>query len=200
MSLGFRGEALAAIAAVSRVRAITRARTEATGTQLRLDAGQLLAREGIGAPPGTVISVENLFFNMPARLKFLKSETSERTHMARLLARYALAYPLVRFTLQIDGREVFQATGGGAAREALLAAYGAELARALLEIEPQTADGIEVRGFVSPPEQHRANRRELTFFVNGRWVQDQQLSSAVLQAYHTLLPGGRYPTDRKSVV
>ena len=194
MSLGFRGEALAAIASVSRVRAITRARAEATGTQLRMDAGQLVAREGIGAPPGTVIAVEDLFFNMPARLKFLKSESSERTHMARLLARYALAYPLVRFALQFDGREVFQATGGGAAREALLAAYGAELARALLEIQPQTADGIEVRGFVSPPEQHRANRRELTFFVNGRWVQDQQLSTAVLQAYHTLLPGGRYPT------
>ncbi|MCC7359124.1 MAG: DNA mismatch repair endonuclease MutL [Anaerolineales bacterium] len=215
-TLGFRGEALASIASVSRLSVVTRAAGEGVGTQLRLEGGALAARTPIGAPQGTVLSVENLFYNVPARLKFLKSETSERSYIAQLVSRYALAYPQVRFRLVFDNRINFQSTGSGDAREVLAAAYGVELARQLLELgsvydaPPPTAapsddeealflherrarDVIDVHGFISPPAINRANRRDIALFVNGRWVQDIRLSTAVLQAYHTMLMVGRYP-------
>jgi DNA mismatch repair protein MutL len=214
-TLGFRGEALASIASVSRVRVITRALEEAVGTQLRLEGGAVVERSPSGAPQGTVISVENLFFNVPARLKFLKSETAERSHIAQLVSRYAIAYPSVRFRLVFDNRTNFQSSGGGDVREVLGAAYGAEVARQLLELgsvyeappasatppdddglflhERRARDAIQVRGFISPPSLNRSNRRDVTLFVNGRWVQDIRLATAVLHAYHTMLMVGRYP-------
>ncbi len=223
-TLGFRGEALASIASVSRVGVITRARQEAAGTQLRLEAGAVLGRSAIGAPQGTVLSVENLFYNVPARLKFLKSETSERGQIMALITRYALAYPDVRFKLLFDSRTAFQSNGSGDVRETLVSVYGVETARQLIEIdsdldpalvpppepagEDEDADdwalrerraayesrrAIRVRGFISPPALNRSNRRDITLFVNGRWIQDIRLSTAVLQAYHTMLMVGRYP-------
>jgi DNA mismatch repair protein MutL len=214
-TLGFRGEALASIASVSRVGVITRAAQEATGTQLRLEGGALHQRAAIGAPQGTVISVENLFFNVPARLKFLKSESAERSHIASLVSRYAIAYPAVRFRLVFDNRTSFQSTGGGDVREVLAAVYGLDLARQLLELgsvydpppasatppdddalflhERRARDLIEVAGFISPPAVNRSNRKDITVFINGRWVHDIRLATAVLQAYHTMLMVGRYP-------
>ena len=215
-TLGFRGEALASIASVSRLGVVTRAIGEEVGTQLRLEGGALVSRAPIGAPQGTVLSVENLFYNVPARLKFLKSETSERSYIAQLVSRYAIAYPAVRFRLVFDNRTNFQSTGSGDAREVLAAAYGVDLARQLLELgsvydapppsatppddedalflhERRARDAISVRGYISPPAVNRANRRDITLFVNGRWVQDIRLSTAVLQAYHTMLMVGRYP-------
>jgi DNA mismatch repair protein MutL len=223
-TLGFRGEALASIASVSRVNLMTRAAGEATGVQLRLEAGAVISRSTLGAPQGTVVSVENLFFNVPARLKFLKSETAERSHIAALVTRYAIAYPSVRFRLIFDSRTAFQSSGSGDMREVLIAVYGVEIARQLLEInsefdksqlpEPKPQDddeaddlalrerratynpsssSVHVHGFISPPAINRSNRKDIALFVNGRWVQDIRLSTAVLQAYHTLLMVGRYP-------
>jgi len=220
-TLGFRGEALASIASVSRVSVMTRAAAETTGTQLRLEGAQVVSRAAIGAPQGTVVSVENLFYNVPARLKFLKSETAERSHVAGLVSRYAIAYPAVRFKLILDNRTAFQSTGSGEVREVLVNVYGVEIARQLIEINsenpivasppPAAVDDeddlalreprgeyaarklIQVRGFISPPALNRSNRKDITLFVNGRWVQDIRLSTAVLQAYHTMLMVGRYP-------
>src|SRR5579859_2638826 len=215
-TLGFRGEALASIASVSQVSIITRSPAETAGVQARLDGGALLSQIPIGAPQGTVISVENLFYNVPARLKFLKSETAERSHISALFTRYAIAYPAVRFKLVLDNRTHFQSSGSGDVREVLAAVYGVEVARQLIELggtydaPPPTTpppddddalflhdravrDSIVVRGFISPPALNRSNRKEITLFVNGRWVQDIRLSTAVLQAYHTMLMVGRYP-------
>jgi len=203
ITLGFRGEALASIAAVSRVTFVTRAADEPVGTLLRLDGGQVVARQESGRPPGTAVTVEDLFFNVPARRKFLRAEQTERRHVDAWLTRYALAYPAVRFTLVHDGRTTFQSPGSDRLRDVLIAVYGLEAGAAALDIlpgdQPPTSDlqlptsSIQVTGFVSPPSMHRANRGFITLFVNGRWVQDARLAYAVTQAYHTLLPAGRYP-------
>lgn len=216
-TLGFRGEALSSIASVSRLSLVTRSAAEPSGTQMRLEGGRLTQRAPIGSPQGAVVSVENLFYNVPARLKFLKSETAERSHIAALVSRYAIAYAGVRFRLVFDSRTTFQSSGSGHIREVLAAVYGLELARQLLELgsvydappptqpvpdddddglflrEPRQRDLISVRGFISPPSINRSNRKDITLFVNGRWVQDIRLSTAVLQAYHTMLMVGRFP-------
>jgi DNA mismatch repair protein MutL len=215
-TLGFRGEALASVASVSRLSVVTRASEEPVGTQLRLEGSALASRAPIGAPQGTVISVENLFYNVPARLKFLKSESAERSHIAALVSRYAIAYPHVKFKLVLDNRTSFQSSGSGDVREVLAAVYGVDIARQLLELgsvydppppsravpddddalflaEPRARDVIQVRGFISPPAVNRSNRKDITLFVNGRWIQDIRLSTAALHAYHTMLMVGRYP-------
>ncbi len=199
-TLGFRGEALAAIAAVSEITVVTRAAGEAAGTRLQLSGGQPVSRDSVGAPQGTVIAVENLFFNVPARLKFLKTVTTERRLIDEFVTRYALAYPAVRFRLVHDGRITFQSTGQDDILDVLVAVYGPDTARELLPIErpePTESDTkpqpITVRGFAGPPSLHRANRSQITLFANGRWIKDTRLTYAVIQAYHTLLPTGRYP-------
>ena len=137
---------------------------------------------------------------MPARLKFLKSIASEKRLINETVSNYALAYPNVRFRLVQDGRVALQTPGNGEMRDVLVALYGTETARALLplrqlpdESESPTPHPIEVDGFVSPPSLHRANRSQIILFVNGRWVKDSRLTYAVVQAYHTLLPTGRFP-------
>jgi len=195
-TLGFRGEALTSIAAVSRVTFVTRATDEPVGTLLRLEGGRMVTRQESGRPPGTAVTVEDLFFNVPARLKFLRSERTERRHIDGWLTRYAMAYPALRFTLAHDGRVVFQSPGNDRLRDVLVAVYGLEVGAAVLEIvagDQHPASSIQVTGFVSPPSLHRANRGYITLFVNGRWVQDVRLTYAIIQAYHTLLPTRRYP-------
>lgn len=201
-TLGFRGEALAAIAAVSRVTVVTRIEGDAAGVRLVLEGGTKQDKDVVGAPRGTVIAVENLFFNVPARRKFLKSVTTERRLIDEFITRYALTYPAVRFRLSHDGRITFQSTGSDNLRDVLVAVYGAEIARELLEIggeragaqgKAEQAGPITVAGFVGPPSVHRSNRNQIMLFVNGRWIKDNRLTYAVIQAYHTLLPTGRYP-------
>lgn len=191
-TLGFRGEALAAIAAVARVICRTRAPEEALGTELRIEGGKILEQRPIARPPGTEMIVEDLFFNTPARLKFLKGEGAERRQIDLWITRYALAYPHVHFILRHNGREILSLPAAREPRHRFVALYGAELGDALLEVAEET-DGIRVYGWISPPGVDRPDRQELVFFVNGRWVQDRMLPAAVLQAYHTLLPSGRYP-------
>jgi DNA mismatch repair protein MutL len=193
-TLGFRGEALASIASVSRVTFVTRAADEPVGTLLRLEGSRVVAQQESGRPPGTAVTVEDLFFNVPARRKFLRSDRTERGHIDGWLTRYAMAYPGLGFTLSHDGRIVFQSPGNGKLRDVLVAVYGLEIGAELLEILSDEQDSsIRISGFVSPPSLHRANRAYITLFVNGRWVQDTRLTYAAIQAYHTLLPSGRYP-------
>lgn len=191
-SLGFRGEALAAIGSVSRLTLISRTADSSEATSLRADGGKVGQPQPSGAPVGTAVLVEDLFYNTPARRKFLKSEVTERRHIANLISRYALAYPAVRFSLEIDSHHVLQSTGSGDRRELLALLYNPDLARRMVEVDADY-DDVKVCGFLGPTDATRANRSELTFFVNGRWVQDLALSAAVVQGYRGMLMVGRYP-------
>ena len=133
-SLGFRGEALASIASVSRFTITSRIKETPNGARLRVEGGQSHPREMVGAPVGTVVRVEALFYNVPARLKFLKHDTTERRHIDTLVTRYALAYPHVRFNLQQDGRTALQTSGNGNQREILTTLYCVDVAREMLEV------------------------------------------------------------------
>jgi DNA mismatch repair protein MutL len=200
-TLGFRGEALASIAAVAQVSLVSRTAQEAVGTQVKLENGAIVGREGKGCPQGTVVTVENLFYNVPARLKFLRREATEAGHISQLVSRYAMAYPELRFSLLTDGRLAFQSTGSGKLYDVLVKVYGLEAAQQMLPVEsgggePRAEGGktdVRVHGYVSSPSLHRSNRQYLTFFVNRRWVQDRSLSYAASEAYHTLLLKGRHP-------
>lgn len=194
-TLGFRGEALAAIAAVSQVTIVTGSAGDPAGSRLRLDGGHVTGRENVGAPLGSVIAVENLFYNVPARLKFLKSVTTERRLIDEFVTCYALAYPHIRFRLTHDGRVTFQSGGQGNVRDVLVAAYGPEVVGELLPIEPaeDSPNEIIISGYAGSPGLHRPNRSQIVLFVNGRWIRDTRLTYAIVQAYHTLLPVGRYP-------
>ena len=194
-TLGFRGEALASIASVSRVTCVTRCAAEEIGTRVRIEGGDIVAHSAVGRPPGTEILIEDLFYNVPARRKFLRSERTERRHSDAFLTRYAIAYPDIAFYVAHDGREVLSTSGNGAAQEALLNVYGMELGSNLLEIPTELTQDrdIQVRGFVGPTTIHRADRGYITLFINGRWIQDLRLTYAIIQAYHTLLPVKRFP-------
>ncbi len=199
-TLGFRGEALASIAAVSQVTIVTRTAQEASGTRLALQGGQIIQRDAVGAPQGTLVTVENLFYNVPARLKFLKKEASERQLVGALVSRYAMAYPGVRFTLLNGNQEMLRTAGRGDLRQVLVEVYGADIVREMLDVSssdlPSSRDdlpAIYVSGFVGLPSLNRSSRNQITLFVNGRWIQDSALTYAVIQAYHTLLMVGRYP-------
>ncbi len=191
-SLGFRGEALASIGSVSRMTLTSRPEDVAVGARLRVEGGQAGKAGPIGVPQGTVVRVEDLFYNVPARRKFLKSDTTERRQIDKLVTRYALAYPQVRFQLRQENRNNLQTSGNGDRREVLAALYGVEIARQMLEVLAGD-ERLRLSGYISPTSLTRANRREITFFVNGRPIQDPALSTAVVKAYHTMLMVGRYP-------
>lgn len=191
-TLGFRGEALASIGSVSRMTVISRTPEAAAGARLKVEGGSVGKVEKAGVPVGTVIQVEDLFYNVPARLKFLKTDMTERKVIHTLVTRYALAYPHVRMEMIEEGTTSLQTTGDGERKAILSALYGVDTARQMLEVIAEE-DGLKLTGFISPVTVTRSNRKELTFFINGRWVQDTPLSAALLQAYHTLLMVGRYP-------
>ncbi len=197
-TLGFRGEALASIASVSQLTIITRHASTSSGILMQLAGSEIVRRQSVGAPVGTVITVENLFYNTPARLKFLKKENTEKRQIALYITRYAMAYPHVRFTLEQDGREVFRSSGSGQLADVIVAALGLDSFKNMVEVASRDSDNpkyseIMVTGFSSVPSLHRADRNHITLFVNGRWIQDTRLSYAITQAYHTFLMTGRYP-------
>lgn len=192
-TLGFRGEALASIASVAQLTLVSRPAGQTSGTQIRIEGGFQQALGTVGAPAGTVITVENLFYNVPARLKFLKADSTEAGHIHRILTHYALAYPEIRFTLLNNGRQSFQTDGNGNVYDVLVAVFGLETARQMLPLEDEGEPGIRVSGYVGTPSLHRGQRDQLILFVNRRWIQDRGLAHAVAQAYHTFLPVGRHP-------
>lgn len=196
-TLGFRGEALASIAAVSRLNLISRPVSQTSGTQIRFEGGLRVALGPIGAPAGTVIIIENLFYNVPARLKFLKADATETGHINRVVNHYALAYPKIRFSLVSNNRQVFQTDGTGSLHDVIVSVWGLETAKQMMPLqEAETGEAeIKVSGYISEPSLHRGQRDQLIFFVNRRWIQDRSLSHAVAQAYHTFLPIGRHPVS-----
>ncbi|MBK8822597.1 MAG: DNA mismatch repair endonuclease MutL [Anaerolineales bacterium] len=191
-TLGFRGEALASIGSVSHMSITSRVASAKEGARLKVDGGISGKVEKVGAPVGTVLRVENLFYNVPARLKFLKTDVTERRAIDSLVTRYALAYPNVRFKVTDGKQATLQTAGDGDRRSILAALYGVDVAKQMLEVMA-VEEGLSLTGFISPTSLTRSNRKEITFFVNGRWVQEFSLTTALLQAYHTLLMVGRYP-------
>lgn len=191
-TLGFRGEALASIGSVSRMTISSQSQDAVLAARLLVEGGKIFQLQPAGAPQGTTVSVENLFYNVPARLKFLKSEPTERRMISQLVTKYALAYPKIRFHLRMEDSDLLKTSGSGVRREVLAALYGPELARQMVEVIYRDT-GLKIEGFISPVSITRSHRREMLFFVNGRPVQDIALVSALQKGYHTLLMVGRYP-------
>ncbi|MCD6452871.1 MAG: DNA mismatch repair endonuclease MutL [Dehalococcoidales bacterium] len=196
LSLGFRGEALFSIAAVAEVDIVTCTADEVIGSYLSLKGGEVINRGSQGRSPGTTVTVSHLFRRVPARLKFLKSPTTENSHIANVVSRYALAFPEVRFRLSIDGRETLRTPGSGRLLDTMAKVYGLELAQNMLEIKSQGGKGgvlPMVTGMIGSPVINRSNRDYISLLVNRRWVGNRRLVWAVEQAYHGLLGVGKHP-------
>jgi len=198
LTLGFRGEALASISAVSQTTVVTRHWSEKMGVSLKMNGGDIQHHKPIGAPAGTVITIENLFFNTPARLKFLKSDNTEKRHIQTVITRYAMAYPDIRFVLKQDGREQFRSSGSGDLADVVAKVFGLDNFKRMVEVSSEEVGRggypkIEVFGYVSEPALNRNDRSRIILFINGRAIQDNALSHAITQAYHAMIDSGRYP-------
>lgn len=191
-TMGFRGEALAAISAVSRIELTTREKGAPEGVKVAVQAGDIIDMSPCGCPEGTTITVRDLFYNTPARLKFLKSDRSEATACTAAALRCALGRPEVSVKCIKDGEEVFFTPGDGRADSAVYSLLGRDIASSMLPCTGSN-DGIEVTGFVSSPALSRGNRSMQYFYCNGRFIKSQLLQSAVEQAYRNTLLTGRYP-------
>ena len=187
-TLGFRGEALASIAAVAEVEAVSRSRDGGGGFRVRIHGGELLTAEPAGCSAGTRLTVERLFFNTPARLKFLKQPATENAVISRLVGELALGNPTIAFSLEVDGRRVIETPGIGDLRAAFAAVYDSETATAMLAVEESS-----VRGLISPPALHRGTRDHVVVLVNGRRIQHRNLVFAIEQAYRGLREPDRFP-------
>ncbi|HLL80061.1 MAG TPA: DNA mismatch repair endonuclease MutL, partial [Ktedonobacteraceae bacterium] len=197
-SLGFRGEALASIAAVAEVTLISRHREAEQGAQISASSGQLSEIAAAASPVGTTLTVRNLFSAVPARLKFLKSRNTEVSHCHHLLEQYALAYPEIRFSVFSEGRQIFATPGDGKLSSVLIEIYGLDVAEQMVPIS--SLDGRDddplrpvATGYTSRPTCYKSTRQHMSFFVNRRWVMSRMLSSAVEEAYSSLLLTGRHP-------
>ncbi|MFC7211041.1 DNA mismatch repair endonuclease MutL [Natronoarchaeum sp. GCM10025321] len=201
-TLGFRGEALHTIGAVARLAITTKPRgEEGAGTRLTYADGEVESVEPAGCPEGTTVEVTDLFFNTPARKKYLKTDTTEFTHVNRVVTQYALANPDVAVSLEHDGREVFSTTGRGDLQSTLLSVYGKDVATAMIDVDAEPAVGSEfpegpldgISGYVSHPETNRSTREYVSTFINGRYVTSGAAREAIMDAYDGQLGNGRYP-------
>ena len=191
-TLGFRGEALAAIAAVSRVDIFSRAAGEEMGASLHLEGGKPGQTEPTGCPEGTTICVRDLFYNTPARMKFMKKDSAEGAAVSGVVQHLALSHPDVSFKLLRDGQEVLHTPGDGQLLSAIYAAMGRDFALGLLPISGSGGD-VKVEGFVTKPLNGHGSRGKQVFFVNGRFVKSQLLTAALEEAYKNQLLKGRFP-------
>jgi DNA mismatch repair protein MutL len=196
-SLGFRGEALASIAAVAEVTVLSRQKDAEQGAQIGAANGQLSQVTIAASSEGTTITVRNLFSAVPARLKFLKSRNTEVSHCHHLLEQYALAYPEIRFSVFSDGRQIFATPGDGQLTSVLIEVYGLQVADQMVPVgsaEPVSDNERPiVSGYTSRPACYKSTRQHISFFVNRRWVLSRMLAAAVEGAYHSLLLTGRHP-------
>ncbi len=190
--LGFRGEALPSIAAVSRLTLRTRAANDEAGTEVQLEAGAVRNRQPVGCPQGTRVMVRDLFYNTPARLKFVRSLTTENSRIAEVVNRAAMARPDIAFRLQIDDRVALSTPGDGLVASVYTAIYGIVIAKQSYAAIAHSAD-YRVTGLVAAPEHARSSRLAMWFAVNGRPIRSLQLGGAVLDGCQTLLPKARFP-------
>jgi DNA mismatch repair protein MutL len=191
-TLGFRGEALPTIARVSRMTLSARAAAELGGTQIEVAGGAIISTSPVGRPPGTTVTVANLFFNTPARRKFLQSPRSEMRAVSRTVTSYALARPGVHFLLSHDDRELLNLPPAADLRTRAAALYDPEVVERLLDVT-YISELVEIEGLVGNPDLHRSSRDQQTFLVGGRWIQNPLLSHAVRTAFRHRMPSGRFP-------
>jgi len=196
-TLGFRGEALSSIAAVSRFTILSRPLGSDIAFELSLDGGRLVSERAKGGPPGTAVTVRDLFQHVPARLKFLRSVQTETAFITRVVQAYALGRSDVRFELSVDGRATLRTAGDGDLRAAAGQVFGHTIAAAMLPLPEEEATAempVRATGLVSHPAHDRGDRNAILFFVNGRWVQHKGSLFALEEAYHSLLMVGRHPS------
>lgn len=189
-SLGFRGEALPSIASVSKVE--LRTSTNDVGTYLYLEGGQLIKKERYPLEKGTTITVKNLFYNTPVRLKYLKSLSTELSLIIDYMNKMALSYPNIKFILENNDKELLNTTGDGNLLKVIYAVYGIDIAKKMIEINGENDDYV-ISGYVSYPEVAKASRNVMTTLVNGRVIKNQALNRAILDTYHTYIPKDKYP-------
>ena len=191
-TLGFRGEALAAISAVSRIDLLTRAEGAGEGTSITVEAGQITASVPAGCPVGTTMIVRDLFFNTPARLKFMKTDRAEAAAVTAMLVSIALSNPAVSFRYIRDGKEECHTPGDGSLRSAIYTLLGREFAKGLVEVE-SAGEAVTVQGFVTAPAHARGSRSHQRFTVNGRLVKSKLLQAALEQGYKNVQFSGKFP-------
>ncbi len=190
-TLGFRGEALASISSVSKLQ-IKTSQGDKAGTFLSLEGGKVLEKNKSDARKGSEITVRDLFFNTPARLKYMKSLHTELGHVTDLLNRMALSHPEIRFEATHNGKGLFKTSGTGDLLQVISQIYGMNVAKNMLPIKHQTLD-FSIEGYIAKPEITRASRAYVSTIINGRYIRNAPLTQAILRAYHTLLPIGRSP-------
>lgn len=189
-SLGFRGEALPSIASVSKVE--LRTSTNDVGTYLYLEGGQLIKKERYPLEKGTTITVKNLFYNTPVRLKYLKSLSTELSLIIDYMNKMALSYPNIKFILENNDKELLNTTGDSNLLKVIYAVYGIDVAKKMIEINGENDDYV-ISGYVAYPEVAKASRNVMTTLVNGRVIKNQALNRAILDTYHTYIPKDKYP-------
>lgn len=189
-SLGFRGEALPSIASVSKVE--LRTSTNDVGTYLYLEGGQLIKKERYPLEKGTTITVKNLFYNTPVRLKYLKSLSTELSLIIDYMNKMALSYPNIKFILENNDKELLNTTGDGNLLKVIYAVYGIDVAKKMIEINGENDDYV-ISGYVAYPEVAKASRNVMTTLVNGRVIKNQALNRTILDTYHTYIPKDKYP-------
>ncbi|WP_460325833.1 DNA mismatch repair endonuclease MutL [Paenibacillus sp. YSY-4.3] len=191
-SLGFRGEALPSIAAVAKVQLVTSSNDSGLGRVIVIEGGSLKQNEETAAPQGTDITIKELFYNTPARLKYMKTIQTELGHISDVMYRQALAHPEIAITLRHNGNILLQTQGNGDLLQVIAAIYGINASRAMVPIAADNLD-YKISGFIGRPDLTRSNRSGMSTIVNGRYIRNQGLYQAILRAYHTLLPINRYP-------
>lgn len=191
-SMGFRGEALASIAAISNVELVSRQETEEIGTRIIVEGGKTLSNDEIGCSKGTTITIRNLFFNTPVRYKFLKKDFTESGYIEDVVTRIALIHPEISIKFINTGKSVISTNGSGNIRDSIYNIFGKEVTNNIIDVDYEY-EYIKVKGVIGTPSISRANRSNQIFFVNSRYVKDKTLSSAVEQAYKGLLPFSKFP-------
>lgn len=191
-SLGFRGEALSSIAAVAQVELITKTYDELTGTRYVIEGSKEVADEEIGAPDGTTFIVRNLFYNVPARRKFLKTAQTEGGYISDLMERMALSHPDVSFKFINNGQTKLHTSGNGNEKDLIYHIYGRDITASILKVEQQT-ELFQIRGFIGKPMVSRGNRNYENYFINGRYIKSALLSKALEEAYKGFLMQHQYP-------
>lgn len=191
-SLGFRGEALPSISAVAKVRLVSSSDDTGLGRVVAIEGGTLKENEETAAPQGTDITVKELFYNTPARLKYMKTIQTELGHISDVMYRQALAHPEIAFSLKHNGNSLLQSQGGGDLLQVIASIYGINTSKGMIPISAENLD-YKISGYIGLPEMTRSNRGGMSTMVNGRFIRNQGLQQAILRAYHTLLPINRYP-------
>ena len=191
-TLGFRGEALASVCAVSRVELLTATPDSDFGTRYVIEGGEEILLDDAGCPVGTTIIVRDLFYNIPARMKFMKKDSTEAGYVADAIGRIALSKPHISFCFISDEKEIFRTSGDGNIKNAILNIYGIECARALIEVDAEK-NGIKVKGVIGKPEISRGNRTRQTLFVNERYIKNHVVSKVVEEAYKNSVMVGKFP-------